>query len=562
MINMSEEEWEPIFDYKNVSNFVDPNRPWLKLWPEDIPKSIKFEPISVHDFIRNMAEKYPNNVAINYIPKAKKYTYREIFWYADKIANALSNSFGVKKGDSVAIMTGNVPEFVFSIFGITQCGASITPINPLLKAPDAVHIIKEAGNINTVFVHKDLYRYIRKASKEVKIENIVLIQAEEAREGTITFEEFIADAIPKPPKIDIDPMNDIAALLFTGGTTGLPKGVMLTHNNLVVNALCTNGIEKPTVEEEIGNGVSIQVLPICHSFGFEVVIISLSRAYMMLFPGSFDPKLMLELIEKYKVGGVVLVPVMYQMLVNHPDFNERDLSSLTSAGSGSAALAPEIARRWEEGTNGVKVGQGFGLTETSPITHVQPRWLEKKPESIGIPLIDTDAIIVNSDTLEELEIGEIGELLIRGPQVKKGYWKRPDATNEVIIEGGWLRTGDLARMEKDGFFYIEGRAKDIIKYKGYKVMPREVEEKLIEHPAILEAGVVGVPDPNIGETIKAFVAIKQEYKEKITELEIVEWAKQNLAGYKYPRHVEFVPALPRTVVGKIFRRKLREREGK
>jgi long-chain acyl-CoA synthetase len=557
------EEWEPIFDYENVSSFVNPNRPWLKLWSEGIPKSIKFKPICVHDYIRNIAEKYPNNVAIEYLPNDKKFTYREIFWYADKISNALFESLRVKKGDSVAVMTGNAPEFIFSIFGITQCGASVCPINPLLKASDVVHIIREAGNINTIFVHKANYRTVKKASKEVKIENIIILQSEEGKDDAITFEEFIEDAIPKPPKVDIDPMNDLAALLFTGGTTGLPKGVMLTHYNLVADALASQNMEKVLMDERIGKGVAVQVIPICHSFGFEVVIISLAAAALMLLPASFNPEILLELIEKYKIELVTLVPVMYQMLVNHPDFRERDLSSITSAISGSAGLPPEVAYKWEKGTNGIKVGQGFGLTETSPVTHMQPRWLpEIKPESIGIPLIDTDAIIVNPETLKELEIGEVGELLIKGPQVMKGYWKRPKATKEVLIEGDWLRTGDLARMDEDGYFYIEGRAKDIIKYKGYKVMPKEVEEKLVEHPAILEAGVVGVPDPNIGETIKAFVVIKEEYKEKVNERDIIEWAKQNLAGYKYPRQVEFLPILPRTFVGKIFRRKLREIERK
>jgi long-chain acyl-CoA synthetase len=209
------------------------------------------------------------------------------------------------------------------------------------------------------------------------------------------------------------------------------------------------------------------------------------------------------------------------------------------------------------------VGQGFGLTETSPITHMAAKWMpEIRSESIGVPIIDTDARIVNPDTLKELEPGEIGELLIKGPQVMMGYWKNPEETKKTIIDG-WLRTGDLAKMDEQGYFYIEGRAKDIIKYKGYKVMPREVEEKLYEHPAILEVGVVSAPDANIGETIKAYVVLKPEYKDgKITEREIIEWAKERLAAYKYPRQVEFINILPRTAVGKIFRRKLRERSMK
>ncbi|MFX1260138.1 MAG: class I adenylate-forming enzyme family protein, partial [Promethearchaeota archaeon] len=281
---------------------------------------------------------------------------------------------------------------------------------------------------------------------------------------------------------------------------------------------------------------------------------------MQIMFSSFNPGEVLEAIEYYRIRRFIGVPVMYQMLINHPDFTERDLSSLEISGSGSAALAPELAKKWTS-VVGTETGQGYGLTEASPITHTAAEWMpEIIPESIGIPIINTDAKIVNPETLEELPPGQIGELLIKGPQVMKGYWKRPEATEATIVKG-WLRTGDLARMDENGYFYIEGRTKDMVKYKGYKVMPREVEEKLYEHPAILEAGVIGVPDPNIGETIKAFIVLKPEYRDgKISEHEIIEWAKERLAAYKYPRKVQFIKSLPRTAVGKIFRRKLRELE--
>jgi len=564
---MSEEKkWEPIFDYTNESPWVRPNRPWFKYRPDNIPKTIKFEPIAVHDWIRQIAEEFPNNVAFYFMPSDKKYTYREIFWYSDMISNALYNDLGVKKGSSVGIMTGNRPEFIFSIFGITQCGASVSPINPLLKESDVVHIIREAGNINTVFVHRNNYRTIKKARKKVEIENVILLGTDTPKDDAITFDELINGKAPRPPQVDIDPLNDVAALLFTGGTTGLPKGVMLTHNNLVADALCVINTERERFEKEIGKGVSVSVLPLCHTFGFEVVLISMAAASMMIMYSSFDPAKVMESIEKYKITLFTGVPVMFQMIINHPDFNERDLSSLEGVVSGSAALAPDLNRRFEKKV-GTRVGQGYGLTETSPVTHMQPSWLpEVKPDSIGVPLVDTDAKIVNPDTLEELPTGEVGEILIRGPQVMKGYWKRAEVTAKVLIkddEGNiWLRTGDLARMDDDGYFYIEGRTKDMVKYKGYKVMPKEVEEKLYEHPAILECGVVGVPDPNIGETIKAFCVIKKEYEGKVSEQEIIEWAKERLAGYKYPRKVEFIKKLPRTAVGKVFRRKLREAEEK
>ncbi len=557
---MIAKKWEPFFDFENFS--IDPDRPWLRYWGENVPKSIRFEPITVHDYVRQSVQDFPNNIAIYHVPANKKYTYREVFWYSDKVANALFE-LGVKK-DSVAIMTGNRPEFIFSMLGILQCGASVSPINPLLRESDVIHILQEAGNINTIFVHKDNYRIIKKARQSIDLKNVILLGATEPKDDTITFEQLIENSKPISPKIQIDPLNNIAALLFTGGTTGLPKGVMLTHANLISNALNVAYIGgKEAYEEMRGVGASLAILPLCHTFGFTVVIIALAAASMMLMFRSFDSGEILEAIEKYRVGLFVGVPVMYQMLVNHPDFvsDKRDLSSLEGATSGSAALPPEISRKWENRTN-VKVGQGFGLTETSPITHMQPSWLpEIRPESIGIPITDTDAKIVDPASLVELEPGQIGELLIKGPQVMKGYWKKPEATAQTIVEG-WLRTGDLAKMDEDGYFYIEGRTKDIIKYKGYKVMPREVEEKLYEHPAILEVGVVGVPDPTIGETIKAFIVLKKEFRDKITEVEIIEWAKEKLAGYKYPRKVEFLNSLPRTPVGKVFRRKLREMEVK
>ena len=555
-------DWEPYFDYENESPYIEnPNRPWLKYKPPTVPKSIKFDPIPLHEFIKISAKKFPNNVCVFHKPTNKKYTYRELINYSDKIANSLYE-LGIRKGDAVGIMSTNCPEFIFCYLGILETGAAVAPINPLLKESDVTHIVKDAGNINTVFVHKANFRTIKKTRNKIMIENVILLASDEAKDDTITLEEFIDGKAAKPPDVDIDPMNDVAALLFTGGTTGLPKGVMLTHNNLVANALSAvyNLDETP---EEInalkGIGVILNILPLCHSFGIITINLTLFAAAMSVMFASFVPSEVLEAIEYYKVQLFVGVPVMYQMLINCPDFTERDLSSIEGAISSSAALAPELIKKWEQ-IVGTQIAQGYGLTEASPATHLPARWMpEIKSESVGVPILNTDAKIVNPDTLEELKQGEVGEILIKGPQVMKGYWKKPEATKQDIVDG-WLRTGDLGRMDEQGYFYIEGRTKDMIKYKGYKVMPKEVEEKLFEHPAIHEVGVVGVPDPNIGETIKAFVVLKREFREKITEREIIEWAKEHLAGYKYPRQVEFIKSLPRTTIGKIYRKKLREME--
>ncbi|MFX1366847.1 MAG: class I adenylate-forming enzyme family protein [Promethearchaeota archaeon] len=556
--------WEIDFDFENESPYLtNPNRLWLRNRPPEQPKSIIYDPIPVHEFIKTNAKKYPNNVCVYHKPTDKKYTYRELIYFSDKVGNAL-HDMGIKKGDSVAIMSENCPEFLFSSIGIMETGASLVPINPLLKKTEVSHIIRESGNIKVIFVHINNFRTIRRVKKEVDLNNIILLGSEEAKANTITYDELIRDAPSKPPDDYIDPVNDIAALMFTGGTTGLPKGVMITHDNLIHGLLSLIYViptsEGKPIKAFFGKRASLSVLPLCHAMGFVLMIWGLYIGGMLvMFP--FNPTDVLDAIEYYKVKRFSFVPVMYQMIINSPDFTERDLSSLENVGSASAPLSPELNRQWEN-VVGIKVGQGYGLTECSGGAITTTNWIpEVKPESIGFPIIDTDAIIVNPDKikdgLEELPIGEVGELMIKGPQIMKGYWKRPDETKRDIIDG-WLRTGDLARMDNDGYFYIEGRTKDMIKYKGYKVMPQEVEEKLVEHPAILEVGVIGMPDPNIGETIKAFIVLKPEFKEKITEQDIIEWAKERLAGYKYPRIIEFLDVLPRTAVGKIFRRKLRE----
>jgi len=555
-------DWEPILDYENDSPWVDPKRPWLKLWTPEVPKTIKFDPIPVHEFIRVQISKFPNNVCVYHKPTDKKYTYRELMHYADRIANAL-DELGVGKGDFVGIMSVNCPEFIFAWFGILETGATVVPINPLLHESDVTHIVRDTGNINVIFVHKANYRTIKKTRKQVEVKHVILLATQEAKDDAITLDEFINGKAAKRPDVDIDPNNDIAALMFTGGTTGLPKGVMLTHNNLVSDVLTLLYKSNDSFEEimkDQGNQVGIGILPLCHVFGHEALIWTLYGAAMYVM-FNFNPSEVLETIEHYRVKIFAGVPVMFQMIINSPDFTERDLSGLEIAACGSAALAPELNKKWEE-VVGFKVSQGYGLTEGTAFATGPPLWIPEGiiPESIGVPNIDTDARIVNPDTLEELNAGEVGELLLRGPQVMKGYWQKPEETAKDIVDG-WLRTGDLAKMDEQGYIYIEGRTKDMIKYKSYKVMPKEVEAKLMEHPAILEVGVVGVPDPNIGETIKAFIVLKKDYRDKgITERDIIEWSKDKLAGYKYPRQVEFIKTLPRTTIGKPFRRKLREME--
>ncbi|MFB0561082.1 MAG: long-chain fatty acid--CoA ligase [Candidatus Lokiarchaeia archaeon] len=559
---MAEEEslYTVELDFENQSPWVRPNRTWEKLHIEGVPKTVKYPEIPLHYIGREAARRCPNNCAIYFVPEERKYTYRELMYFSDKIAAGLAD-IGVEKSDGVGIYMTNSPEFVFSVYGISQTGAITVPINPMLKQHDIEHIVNDSGIIDTLICSSILYPNIEKVREEVEIENVIVYG--EKKPDTTSLQELMEKYPAKPPEVKINPKEDLSVLLYTGGTTGLPKGVMLTHYNIVSNVyqmVALEGAQYENIDQDLGIGTCITVLPMCHSFGFSQVQLYISRAFMMVLYSGFDPESVMKNIEMYRIENFVGIPLMFQVLINHPNFERYDLSSLRLVISGAAPLAQDLVRRWKNVVGG-DVGQGYGLSETSPTTHMKPTWLPQEGESIGIPMVDTDVKIVDVDTGEKLPPGEVGELMIRGPQVMKGYWKNPDKTEETI-EDGWLHTGDLAYMDEKGYFYISGRQKDIIKYKGYKVLPDEVEDKLYDHPAILECAVIGVPDPEIGETIKAFVVIREDYKRKITEQEIINWAKNELAGYKYPRIVEFIDKVPRTAIGKVLRRALREQEGK
>jgi len=375
--------------------------------------------------------------------------------------------------------------------------------------------------------------------------------------GVYFFRELLEKYPPKPPKVEINPKEDLAALQYTGGTTGIPKGAMLTHFNLVSNAVaCTKWLQGKEAEE-----MFLTVLPLFHIYGMTTSMngaIYLA-ASMILLP-RFDPVEVLKSIEKYKVTIFCGVPTMYAMLVAHPDITKYDLSSINFCISGAAPLPPEIQKRFMELTGGVLV-EGYGLTESSPVTHCNP--LDKtmktvKIGSIGLPWPDTDAKIVDlKKGRRRLPPGRTGELVVRGPQVMKGYWKMPKETEEVLRDG-WLYTGDIGKMDEDGYFYITDRKKDLIKYKGYSVYPREIEDVLYEHPAVKLCAVVGKPDPIAGEIPKAFVVLKEGMT--ATEEELIQFVKERVAPYKKVREIEFRKELPMTLVGKVLRRTLREEE--
>lgn len=563
--------FEDIADFENESSWVRPGRLWLQnrnKW--DVPKSLKYPNLAgAHCLLKRTAKHFPNNRAFYFIPKNEKFTYYETNYYAEVFANALVSKYGVKKGDGVAIMTGNNSEFIFSVYAIMQTGGILIPINPLLQKKEVSHIINSAGNIKVFIVAENLLGLIKRIKKELEVGELIVISDTE-NTGLTTFKELLNTYPPKPPQVKLNITEDLAALLFTGGTTGLPKGVMLTHANIIANSLqfiLSGAAGTYTSFRDnlnlLGKMSTITSNPLCHGMGF-FVLNSCITGVITLLIDSFDPKRILKWIEMYKLMSYSGIPQMFNMLINHPDFKLADLSSLQGAASGAAPLPPKIAKSWKEKT-GLTVINAYGLTEVTCMATLAQCWEEINPESINFPIIDTDAkIVMLPEFNTEVPIGEAGELLIRGPQVMKGYWSSPEATKSTLVEDEegniWLRTGDIAKMDEKGFFYIVGRSKEQIKYKGYRVLPEEVESSLYEHPAVLECGVIGLPDETSGETIKAFIKLKPDFQGKITEQEIINWAKENMAGYKWPRLVEFVSSIPRTPVGKVLRRALLEKE--
>ncbi len=548
--------------YEDKSPWVKKDELWQKNVPDSIPKGLKYPDHlpNLYCSLANATAEFPNVCAIYDYDRSEKYTYRELKYNVDKFASAL-RKLGVKKGDGVAIFTGNCPEYYFTLYAVMKIGAILIPINPLLKKKEVLHIVSNAEIVKVMVTHQRQLGIVKRVVKQHPIEKIIVIKRDKESEETLAYDSLLSSGDINSSLEKMNIKEDLAFLMYTGGTTGLPKGVMLTHFNMIATIFQTSSRLYP-IEKALdirGKWTNLNVLPLCHIYGVLMTLNTLSHGYMNILM-TFNPGNILQVIEKYKIKVFSGIPTMFVFIANHPDFKKYDLSSLELVTSAAAALAPSIGKQWEDA--GVKIVQGYGLTECSPATHLQPiEWCPTIDESIGIPISDTDAKIVDTvDPTKVLKVGEAGELLILGPQVMKGYWRNPEATARVIIDGGWLRTGDIAKMDENGYFYIVGRSKEMIKYKGYRILPFEVEKSLYDHPAVLECAVIGVPRDDIGENIKAFIKLRPEYKGKISEQEIIDWAKEEMAGYKWPREVEFVETIPKTAVGKVFRRQLRDKE--
>ena len=513
------------------------------LWPY-------YPEIPLFQILKNTAMMFPDKAATLY---PQKVTYKELDSFSDGLATALAD-LGVKKGDTIALYMWNSPEFIIAFFGALKSGAIVTALNPSFKEKDARYQLEDSESV-IVIVDDELYPVIECIRHKVpKLKNVIVV-GENKHPGTYSFEEFIEKHPPHPPRVEIDPKEDLAVIQYTGGTTGLPKGCMLTHYNIASNIF---QVSIASTLERTRDDIMLAHLPFYHIYGMTSVMgASIRLGISMTIMKRFDLEKFLEVIQEFKVTSVLTVMPILTLLANSPDLLKNyDLSSLRFINNGGTPIVPETARKLQKLAD-VTVVQGYGLSEASPVTHENPL-RQIKIESVGPPIPDTEQKIVDPETgTKELPLGEVGEVIIRGPQVMKGYWKKPEATAKTIRDG-WLYTGDLGKIDEDGYLYIVDRKKEIIKYKGFTIGPAEIEAVLYEHPAVADCAVVGKPDPVAGEIPKAFVALKDGAK--ATEKGLIKFVEERVAGYKRIREVEFVETVPRSLAGKVLRREFIEKE--
>jgi long-chain acyl-CoA synthetase len=562
------------------------NAAWFHHYEPNVPHTLAYPDVPLQHFLETSARRYPDHTATKVVLKyvlggratiGGTLSYRQLNQYADRFAAAL-HAIGVKQGQRVAIMLPNSPQFVIAFYGALKAGATVVNINPTYTAQELKHQLNDSG-AQTVVLLNLFSKRLDEIKPETAIQHTIithifdllpapvkqLVRHTQQKEAdwidvqpsadVFLFEELLTKYPPQPPRITIAP-DDVALFQYTGGTTGLPKAAMLTHKNLVSNTLQVVAF-MPNAEP--GKEKLMAAIPFFHVYGMTVGMnfgIYLG-AELVIVPNPRPIENVMHVIAKERTTIFPGVPTMYIGIINHPEVDKFDLQSIKACISGSAALPMEVQQRFGALTGGQLV-EGYGLTEASPTTHCNPINGERRAGSIGLPLPDVEARLVDAENGMPLLWGsdEQGELQVRGPNIMQGYWNRPEETAACLDEDGWLSTGDIARMDKDGYFYIVDRKKDMINASGYKVLPREVEEVLFSHPQVLEAAVAGVPDAKRGETVKAFIVLKPGVH--VTESEIVLYCRERLAPYKVPREIEFRDELPKTQVGKVLRRVLVE----
>ncbi len=551
-------------------------RIWTRHYDDGVPAHMDFEEKTLLDYFDESTAEWRDRPALTL--KGKTLSYAELRDQVDRLATALA-ALGVTKDSRVALWMPNLPQMVIGFFATLRLGAQVVNTNPLYVEREIVHQFNDAGV--TVVITLDFLwdGRLKGVLDRTGVEHVIVTSIPDFLPFPLNWlapfklrktgqyvkvkpqprvhflKELLKEHEPEPPRPKIG-MDHLAVLQYTGGTTGVSKGAMLTHRNLSVNA------QQGAVwfsNARNGEEVFLGCLPYFHVFGMTVsmVIPVVMGAHIVLAPNPRDIPDLVNSIRKYRVTLFPAVPALFGAINTYPGIEDIDISSVKACLSGSAPLPVEVLERFEELT-GSKITEGFGLTETSPMTHANPLEGLRKVGSVGVPFPDTDIKVVDVETGEqELELGEDGELCIKGPQVMEGYWNRPDET-AIALRDGWLYTGDLARIDNDGFTFIVGRKKDMIVASGYNVFPDEIDQVLYAHPAVLDAATIGIPDPKRGETVKSFVALKEGAT--ASEEDILEYCRKEMAVYKVPRQIEFLDEIPKSSMMKILRRELRDRE--
>lgn len=557
-------------------------RPWLKSYPPGVPAEIEIPVKSVNELFDEATEKWNDRTALIFY--GKKISYRGLRDRVDRFAAALF-ALGIKKGDRVAFLLLNSPEYIVAFYGLLKIGAIVTPVSPVYSSREVKYQIEDSGAENIV-CQDMLYESVEKA--DLKFKNVILTNITESlpflkrflgksivrsayqkmsspdhaifkQSNFYSFSNLLRKFSPNPPRIEINPKTDIATLPYTGGTTGPPKGVMITHYNMVAQEIQFKAVY-PFLEE--GKECFVAYMPYYHAAGQSMgVIYAILQGATQVIITTPELDDILNAVNNYNATFFAGIPSIYETLKDYDKTNRVDWRNLKLINSGADTLYEETAKAWKART-GAEIHNVYGQTEVVALSHFSPLG-KGKLGSIGIPKTNTMSAIVDPEEDKFLPLGEIGEIVVKGQIVTLGYWKKPENTREceAIINGGrWWRTGDLGRMEEDGYFYIYDRKRDLIKYKGLRIFAREVEEVLKTHPKIKEVGVIGVPDIKVGQKVKAMVVLETEARGKLSEIEVVEYCQGKLTPYKIPKIVEFVGEIPKTDVGKVSRRELREEE--
>jgi long-chain acyl-CoA synthetase len=542
-------------------------RPWLNHYDYWVRPHMNYPRRPLHEILRITAVEVPDRPATAFL--GAHLTFGQIKEQADKFATALAR-LGIRQKDRVGIMLPNCPQYLVAAFAVLRLGATVVNVNPLYT-PREVLVVAQDSGMSAMLTLDALAPVTLSVRGQTKIENVIITSLAEyspaatppaAIEGTLRFADLLVEVDePDLPRVKINPDDDVAVLQYTGGTTGVPKAAMLTHYNIFANVIQTESWAHASLRR--GEDTYLLVIPFFHIYGFTVGMMEgvWRGAQQVLIP-KYDVEALLTAIRDYRPSFFPAVPTIYISLLNHPQAKEYGIDKVRIFNSGSAPLPVEVIERFERITGGT-LNEGYGLSEASPVTHSTPSLGRRKPGSIGLPLPDTEMKIVDLETgTREVAVGDEGELCIAGPQVMKGYWNRPDETAIALrteAEGRtWLHTGDVARMDEDGYTYIVQRKKDMIIVSGFNVYPSEVEGVLHTHPAVMEAGVIGIPDAYRGEAVKACVVLKSGTT--ATSEELKEHCEGGLAEFKVPREIEIRESLPKTAVGKILHRVLREED--